>query len=80
MMFDDFDTQIQSDEQIPDDYYAWLAYCAQAYEASEQELYEPAEEINPAEYDDWLASIAISEEELEADLEAQDRWYHETFE
>lgn len=48
-MFDDFDTQIQSDEIIP------------------------------AEYEDWLAMIGKTNEEVQADLEAQDRWYNETF-
>ena len=56
-MFDDFDTQIQSDE--------WL---------------QPPEEINPEEYDDWLLTVEQTDEELQAELEAQDRWYHETFE
>ena len=26
-MFDDFDTQIQSDEIIPDEYEDWLRFC-----------------------------------------------------
>ena len=39
-MYDDFDTQIQSDEIIPEEYYDWLRYCAQAHEASQQEAYE----------------------------------------
>ena len=54
--FDDFDTQIQSDE--------WP---------------QPPEEISPEEYDDWLLTIGMTDEEVQADLEAQDRWYNETF-
>lgn len=37
-------------------------------------------EIIPEEYEDWLATIGMTDEEVQADLEAQDRWYHETFE
>ncbi len=40
MKFDDFDTQVQSDEIVPEEYYDWIAYCAQAYEASEREAYD----------------------------------------
>jgi hypothetical protein len=39
-----------------------------------------SDEIIPEEFEDWLAMIGMTEEELQADLEAQDRWYHETFE
>jgi len=28
-MFDDFDTEIQSDEIIPEEYEDWLRYCAE---------------------------------------------------
>ena len=38
------------------------------------------DEIIPEEYEDWLAMIGKTDEEIQADLEAQDRWYHETFE
>lgn len=38
-----------------------------------------SDEIISEEYEDWLAMIGMTEEELQADLEAQDRWYHETF-
>ena len=38
--FDDFDTTIQSDEIIPEEYEDWLRYCARAYEASEEEKYD----------------------------------------
>jgi len=37
MPYDDFDTQIQSDEIIPEEYEDWLRFCAKAYEASEEE-------------------------------------------
>ena len=37
-----------------------------------------SDEIIPEEYEDWLA-MEEAREVLEADLEAQDRWYHETF-
>jgi len=37
MQFDDFDTQIQIEEIIPEEYEDWLRYCARAYEASEDE-------------------------------------------
>ena len=30
-MFDDFDTQIQSDEIIPEEYEDWLCFCAEQY-------------------------------------------------
>ena len=43
-MFDDFDTQIQSDELAGYDY--WY-----------QEWPEPEEDINPDEYDDWMAYV-----------------------
>lgn len=36
-MFDDFDTQIQVDEIIPEEYEDWLRICANAYFASEYE-------------------------------------------
>ena len=39
-MFDDFDTQIQSDEIIPEEYDDWVRFCAGAYEVSEQEKYD----------------------------------------
>lgn len=39
-----------------------------------------SDEIFGKEYEDWLAMIGMTEEEVRADLEAQDRWYHETFE
>lgn len=39
-----------------------------------------SDEIIPEEYEDWLATIGMTDEEVQADLEAQDRWYHETFE
>ena len=39
-----------------------------------------SDEIIPEEFEDWLAMIGMTEEEVQADLEAQDRWYHETFE
>lgn len=39
-----------------------------------------SDEIIPEEYEDWLAMIGKTDEEVQADLEAQDRWYHETFE
>lgn len=38
-----------------------------------------SDEIIPEEYEDWLATIGKTDEEVQADLEAQDRWYHETF-
>ena len=28
MMYDDFDTEIQSDEIVPEEYEDWLRYCA----------------------------------------------------
>ena len=34
-MFDDFDTQTQVEEIIPEEYEDWLRFCAGAYEASE---------------------------------------------
>lgn len=37
MKFDDFDTEIQSDEIIPEEYEDWIRFCAKAYEASEEE-------------------------------------------
>ena len=43
MKFDDFDTQVQSDEQNPEEYYNWLAYCARSYEISEREAYDTYE-------------------------------------
>lgn len=71
--FDDFETQRQSDEYVS------------IYDIDHQE----------DDFDDWLKSIGVTPEEfeadmkaleemeaeeLQADLEAQDRWYHETFE
>ena len=38
-----------------------------------------SDEIIPEEYEDWLAMIGMTDEEVQADLEAQDRWYNETF-
>ena len=38
-----------------------------------------SDEILGKEYEDWLAMIGMTEEELQADLKAQDQWYHETF-
>ena len=49
-------------------------------QSDEYVWFDEEEEIVPEEYEDWLASIGMTEEELQADLEAQDRWYHETFE
>ena len=46
-MFDDFDTQIQSDELWDDSAYWQYA----------EEQYSAEEEINPAEYDDWMAYV-----------------------
>lgn len=37
-----------------------------------------SDEIIPEEYEDWLA-MEEAQEVLEADLEAQDRWYTKTF-
>ena len=39
-----------------------------------------SDEILGEEYEDWLAMIGMTDEEVQADLEVQDRWYHETFE
>lgn len=36
-MFGDFETQIQIDEIIPEEYEDWLRICANAYFASEDE-------------------------------------------
>lgn len=64
-MFDDFDVQIQSDEIIPEEYEDWL-----------QSI-----EVTPEEFEaDMRAFEEMEAEEIRADLEAQDRWYHETFE
>lgn len=38
-----------------------------------------SDEILGEEYEDWLAMIGMTDEEVQADLEAQDRWYNETF-
>lgn len=38
-----------------------------------------SDEIIPEEYEDWLQMFEETDEEVQADLEAQDRWYHETF-
>lgn len=38
-----------------------------------------SDEILGEEYEDWLTMIGMTEEEVQADLEAQDRWYNETF-
>jgi len=43
-MFDDFDTQIHSDEVIPEEYEDWLRFCARAYEEAEYEKYDHFEE------------------------------------
>ena len=48
-MFDDFDTQVQIDEIIPEEYEDWLRFCAGAYEASEYEKYDHFEEDEDAE-------------------------------
>lgn len=39
-MFDNFDTQIQSDEIIPEEYEDWSRFCASAHEASEYDHFE----------------------------------------
>ena len=36
-MYDDFDTSIQVDEIIPEEYVDWIRFCAGAYEVSESE-------------------------------------------
>ena len=36
-MFDDFDTEIQSDEINPEEYDDWIRFCANAYFESEEE-------------------------------------------
>ena len=38
-----------------------------------------SDEIDPKEYEEWLKMFEETDEELQADLEAQDRWYNETF-
>lgn len=38
-----------------------------------------SDETIPEEYEDWLAMIGKTDEEVQADLEAMDRWYNETF-
>lgn len=38
-----------------------------------------SDEIDPKEYEEWLKMFEETDEELQANLEAQDRWYHETF-
>lgn len=38
-----------------------------------------SDEILGEDYEDWLAMIGMTDEEVQADLEAQDRWYNETF-
>ena len=38
-----------------------------------------SDEIISEEYEDWLAMIGMTDEEVQADLEAQNRWYNETF-
>jgi hypothetical protein len=64
-MFDDFDVQIQSDEIIPEEYDDWLKSIG----------------VTPEEFEaDMNALEKMEAEEIQADLEAQDRWYHETFE
>ena len=64
-MFDDFDVQIQSDEIIPEELDDWL-----------QSIGVTSEEFEA----DMKALEEMEAEEIRADLEAQDRWYHETFE
>ena len=64
-MFDDFDVQIQSDEIIPEEYEDWLQSIG----------------VTPEEFEaDMRAFEEMEAEEIRADLEAQDRWYNETFE
>jgi hypothetical protein len=64
-MFDDFDVQIQSDEIIPEELDDWLKSIG----------------VTPEEFEaDMNALEKMEAEEIQADLEAQDRWYHETFE
>ena len=64
-MFDDFDVQIQSDEIIPEELDDWLKSIG----------------VTPEEFEaDMKALEEMEAEEIRADLEAQDRWYHETFE
>ena len=63
-MFDDFDVQIQSDEIIPEDFDDWLKSIG----------------VTPEEFEaDMKALEEMESEEVQADLEAQDRWYNETF-
>lgn len=38
-----------------------------------------SDEILGEEYEDWLAMVGMTDEEVQADLEVQDRWYNETF-
>ena len=38
-----------------------------------------SDEIISEEYEDWLVMIGKTDEEVQADLEAQDKWYTETF-
>jgi len=38
-----------------------------------------SDEIIHDEYEDWLTMIGKTDEEVQADLEAQDRWYTKTF-
>ena len=48
-MSDGFDTQIQSDEIIPEEYEDWLRVCAEVYETSEDWLRFCAEAYENAE-------------------------------
>ena len=48
-MFDDFDTQVQIDEIIPEERENWLRFCVGAYEASKYEKYDHFEENEDAE-------------------------------
>lgn len=66
-MFDDFDTQIQAEEIIPEEYEDWLRFCAGAYEASEEEtkdwinsplcetLFSTEFNLDKKEYNEWAA-------------------------
>ena len=67
-MFDDFDTQVQIDEIIPEEYEDWLRFCAGAYEASEYEKYD--------HFEDELGENCL--DEIEASL-GRDRDYFPTW-
>ena len=43
-MFDNFDTQTQNNEIVPEKYEDWLRFCTDAYEASEYEKYDHFDE------------------------------------